>query len=258
MWLAALGALAATVAASALDYGMTREQVLHELGRPTSDMAVGNRLILTYPQNVRIELVDGKVAVVKGLAVVDGAFRPPGYVSPAAKAQAVAVAQVAAKKEEDAFRQEITGGQAKPGAELEKTIGQIEEMSRPAVPAAAKGFDGPAFLLEAILKALMVLLALLAAARFWNCGLLFGGVVLAVSADALTRTAVDFAGTQWLGLPTLFGADEAIAGLALLLVLKQVAINRSTPVVARVVLATKTFTLVIGSFVVTVLLRLIH
>ena len=46
---------------------MTKQELLRELGKPTSLLTKGGREILIYPNNVRIELDQGRVVSVKGL-----------------------------------------------------------------------------------------------------------------------------------------------------------------------------------------------
>lgn len=65
-----LAVLVALLLASALraDVGVgdTRDEVIRQHGRPTSSAQRGNREYFVYPKGGRIELVDGKVADVKG------------------------------------------------------------------------------------------------------------------------------------------------------------------------------------------------
>jgi hypothetical protein len=58
--------LAAIVSAAEIGIGDAREDVLRQLGKPTSIARRGDHEILLYPKGGRVELVNGKVADVKG------------------------------------------------------------------------------------------------------------------------------------------------------------------------------------------------
>jgi hypothetical protein len=70
--------LLGAVKLGAVDIGMARLLVIHELGHPTSSVARGNTEIMTYPKGVRITLRDGKVTEVtlttKTFSIVVGSF----------------------------------------------------------------------------------------------------------------------------------------------------------------------------------------
>ena len=257
---------------AALDYGMSREQVIQELGKPTADVVHGSRQVLSYPKNVRIELVDGKVSVIKGLEVVDGVFRLPGAAKAAAPAgpvetaeqkaarvaeeQAAAVEQAARERAEAELQRQADAERAKQTAEMEKAIGQLEAAhDRSAEPPAAPSFDVLAFGLELVVKWLMMLAALKLTCKFWGYDVFWSSLLIAAAADTATRVAVGLVGHHLLGMFTLFYCDEAVAALVLFVVLKKVSINQSTAFAAQVTVTSKVFSVVVGSLLVTVLLQ---
>lgn len=61
--------LAFAPAAHAVSLGATKEDVIQELGKPSSTAGRDRREILSYPKGVRITLVDGRVESAQGLAL---------------------------------------------------------------------------------------------------------------------------------------------------------------------------------------------
>jgi hypothetical protein len=266
----------------ALDYGMTREQVRQELGKPAAEARRGPREILTYPNDIRIELENGKVTVIKGLEVVEGAFVLPGAPAPTPQTGATATAvespadkSVAAGENEEpaeetpaeiaeAARLEAEAekryqeANTKAMAEMEKAIGQLETLhDQQSEPLPPPEFNVAAFLVEVVVKWLLMLAALKLACKFWGYDTFWSSLLIGAAADTAVRVAVDLIGHHWLGMMSLFYADEAIAAIVLVLVLKKVSINQSTAFAVQITVTSKVFSVVVGSFLVTVLLNVL-
>ncbi|HEX2862556.1 MAG TPA: hypothetical protein VHN79_12995, partial [Lacunisphaera sp.] len=242
----------------ALDYGMTREQVVNELGKPATAVRRGTREVISYPNNVRIELENGKVAVIRGLEVVDGAFVLPGAAAPVAAPiseekpagkeadeidsdaipakETPAEMEAVARLEEEAEKR-YQEANTKALAEMEKAIGQMEALhDRSAEPMPEPDFDAVAFLIEVSVKWVLMLAALKLACKFWGYDTFWRSLLIAAAADTGVRVVVDLIGTHALGMMSLFYADEAIAAIALVLVLKKVSINQSTAFAVQITL----------------------
>lgn len=259
----------ATVQASAVYYGQSRAEVMQELGKPASDLKRGTREILLYKSG-RIELEDGKVAVVQGIAVADGPGAPPAaetaapapIAAPAEPAKESAVvptkpeekpAPVAAAKATEKAKardaeQEMLEADAAARAKMEK---EIEAMENP--PAHEPSYDaGPprwvTFLVELVIKALMMLAALWLTTKYWGVEISWFGLAMAALADTVTRAVVGSIALWALGMGSTMYADEATAAIILVVVLRKVSYNQSLAQAVTITLTSKTFSIVVGSF----------
>jgi len=245
--------------ASAVYYGQTRAEVLQELGKPTSELKRGEREILIYKAG-RLELEDGKVAVVQGLPVTDGPVAAPA-VQPAPSVPEPATAQAepksapaptpapkAAEKTKPGTEQELIEADATARTKMEKEIEALENPppARGSLPA------GPprwlTFLVELLIKAFMTLAALWLTTKYWSVEISWFGLGMAALADTVTRAIVGAVALWALGMGTTMYADEATAGIILVVVLRKVSYNQSLGQAVTIALTTKTFSIVVGSF----------
>lgn len=256
--------------ASAVYYGQSREDVIAELGKPNSELRRGGREVLIFKAG-RLELDNGKVAVVQGLPVTDGPVAaPPANAQPAAlpsetgKPVAVeaeqpkvlpvpAASQPAAK--EKSVEQQMIEADVAARAKMEK---QIEELENPPKP--THDYDrGPprwlTFIVELIVKALMMLAALKLTTKYWGVEISWFGLAMAAIADTVTRAAVGAVALWALGMGTAMYADEATAAIVLVVVLRKVSYNQSLAQAVTITLTSKTFSIVVGSFLSVFLLR---
>ena len=238
----------------AVEIGMERILVVHELGHPVSSVARGGTEVMTYPAGVRITLKDGRVTAIAGLkstAAVPAAEEPAAEV-PAAPAPTKAEADEMAR-----FEKQAAAADAKARAEMEKTIGDLENMhGRPPVQAAPP-FSFLNFALGLALKWFLTLAALKLTCKYWGAEVFWTGLMAVALVDVVLRGAVGLIGLLLLQLPSLFYADEALAAIAMVLVLRKVSINQSMAQAVQITMTTKTFSIVVGSMLFTVLLRLI-
>jgi hypothetical protein len=254
------------VAGAAVRYDMTKDELLKELGKPTSVLVKGGREVLTYPNNVRIELEHGKVVSVKGLDIVAAeAAEAAAVVAAEQKKAEEAAAKVEAEQQKKLDEEEAraekaaAAADAKARAEMEKAIGDMENMhgGAPTLPA-QESFAVGEFLLGLVVKWLLMVAALKLTTKYWNADVEWKGLMLAAAADTGVRAVVLFIGERLLKMFSVFYADEALAAIVLVLVLRKVSTNQSLQQAVTITMTCKVFSVVVGSFLVTVLLHALH
>lgn len=285
-WLLLPALLLATIAGAVVRYDMPKAELLQELGKPTSVLRKGNREVLIYPNNVRIEIEEGKVVSVKGIDLVAAeaaAANPPPV--PAAPAEAKSPAEPGAKTETKAgaeeddedlgptltpeqqkalaemqakLEKESAAASAKATAEIEKAITDLEEASSQPAELEEHGFAVLDFVVELVVKWLLMLAALKLTAKYWGVDIEWQGLMLASAADTAVRAVVIGVGEGLLGMFSVFYADEAIAAVVLVMVLRKVSTNQSLQQAVTVTLTSKVFSIVVGSFLSVVALRALH
>ena len=257
-WLPAVifGLLAVTC--SAVYYGETREEVLKELGKPSSILMRGGREVFLYPKGARIEFEAGKVAVVQGLEVTEGPVAEPAQTEaptaePAAGAAPASPETKAEtpepKAERDAGEQaekELEAERTKQQAEFEKAIAQLENPQMRTEPAHSAWAE---LLVGLAVKALMMLVALKFTTKYWDFNIEWTGLAIAAGADTGVRAVMGVIGEIVMKLPSLFYADEAVAALVLVAVLRKVSHNKSLARAVTITMTVKVFSTVVGSMV---------
>ena len=263
-WLPAVifGLLAVTC--SAVYYGETREEVLKELGKPTSILMRGGREVFLYPRGARIEFEAGKVAVVQGMEVTDGPMAKPVQTEaptaePAAETAPASPETKAETPEQKAEREaaekaekEFEAERKKQQAEFEKAIAQLENPQAHAEPAHSAWAE---LLVGLVVKALMMLAALKLTTKYWDFHIEWAGLAIAAGADTAVRAVVGVIGEILLKMPTLFYADEAIAAFVLVAVLRKVSHNKSLARAVTITMTVKVFSIVVGSMVAVALMN---
>jgi hypothetical protein len=268
-WLIALSLLVSSVSA-AVRYDMTKEELLRELGKPTSILAKGGREVLIYPHNVRIELAQGKVVSVKGidLAAAEAAAANPPTAPADQQAEPtdseeeepkLTPEQLKAQAEAEAkLEKEMAEADAKANAEIEGAIAQLENLDSQSEETSAPSFAILDFLVELFIKWLLMLAALKLTAKYWNADIEWKGLMIAAAADTAVRAVVLGIGEGLLGMFSVFYADEALAAIVLVMVLRKVSTNQSLQQAATITLTSKVFSIVVGSFLSVVILRSLH
>jgi hypothetical protein len=235
---------------------MARILVIHELGHPISSVARGNTEIMTYPKGVRITLKAGKVTEVVGLKPAEAAATA---VEPAAEPAAEAPEPALTKEQAQELarmEKQQAAADAKARAELEKSLTDLENMhSQPATHLLPPPFDFLSFGIGLAVKWVLTLAALKLSCKYWGSDVFWTGLMLVALVDVLVRGIVGLIGFKLLHMMSLFYADEALAGLAMVLVLRKVSINQRLALAVEITLTTKTFSIVVGSFLVTILLH---
>lgn len=260
----AVGSLA--VEAAAVYYGQSRADVIHELGQPASVLKRGEHEVLIFKTG-RIELESGRVAVVQGLPVTEGpgtgaveaapiqsAASATSAIGPAARpaAEGAKPAEVTGKKDEEG---ELLAADVAARAKLEQAI---EEMGNPAArqPAEAVGPSrGLTFVVELVIKGLMMFAALWLTTKYWSVDIAWSGLITAAAADTATRAVVGAVVLWALGLGSTLFIDDALAALVLVGVLRKVSYNHALAQAVTIMLTSKTFAIVVGSFLSTFLMH---
>ena len=264
-WLIALSLLVASVSA-AVRYDMTKEELLRELGKPTSVLAKGGREVLIYPNNVRIELDQGKIVSLKGidLAAAEATAANPPTASadqPVAPADSGEEAEPVLTPEQQKAQADAEAKFAKEtaeaDAELEKGIAQLEN-AETHDETTAPSFAILDFLVELLVKWLLTLAALKLTAKYWSADIEWKGLMIAAAADTAVRAVVLGIGEGLLGMFSVFYADEALAAIVLVLVLRKVSTNQSLQQAVTITLTSKVFSIVVGSFLSVAILRALH
>ncbi|HLP24304.1 MAG TPA: hypothetical protein VK477_01410 [Acidobacteriota bacterium] len=245
--------------ASAVYYGQSRAEVIQELGKPASDLKRGAREVLIYKAG-RIELEDGKLTVVQGIAVAEGpgvtreklveAAASEAKIEPTEsplEAKEPAKAPSAAKESAKSVEQQMIEADVAARAKMEKDIEALEN------PPPHEHLEaGPprwlTFVVELIIKAIMMLAALWLTTKYWSVEISWFGLAMAAVADTVTRAAVGAVALWALNMGTTMYADEATAAIVLVVVLRKVSYNQSLSQAVTITLTSKTFSIVVGSF----------
>lgn len=269
LWLAGFF-LAWVATAVALSPDATREQVIAELGKPTSVAKLGKREIMIYPKGVRLELEEGRIVAAKGITLeasgtTVAVVQPAPTPAPAEEdddkepplteqeKKRIAAEEAAAEKE---FAQD---GKGHGPIDLDKAVENLSkdhEQAQKTPP--SRSFDYVGFAIELFLKFLLTVAALKLACKYWGAEVFWSGIMTVCAVDVAVRGGIALIGEVLLDFPTLFMADELVASIVMMLLLKKLSINHSITQAVELTLTTKTFSIVVGSFVVTVLLRILN
>ena len=241
----------------------TREQVIAELGKPTSVAAHGGREILIYPKGVRLELEGGRIVSAKGIALSDAVAAPVATEAapPGKRAEKAPGAAEKDKKQVTTAKEvaAIKPAQNDALADMAKTVDKMEASNVAAQhPPPPKAFDFVGFAVEVALKFLLIAAALKLACKYWGAEVSWTGLVTVAAADVVVRGGMGLVGTLLLGFPSLFYADEAVGALVMVLLLKKLSYNHSLAQAVELTITSKTFSIVVGAFLVTMILRLLH
>lgn len=76
--------------------------------------------------------------------------------------------------------------------------------------------------------------------------------------DVAVRSVIGLIGFLLLDMSSLFYADEAVAAIVMVLVLRKVSINQSMAQAVQITMTTKVFSVVVGSFLFVVMLNLLR
>lgn len=240
---------------------MARVNVLQELGRPVSAITRGNTEVMTYKDGVKITLKDGRVTGITGLKTAEAApaAPAPAVAEPAEPVPVEPVLTKAEQEEQARLEKQWAAEAAKGRAEMEKALVDLENLhGQPPVPAGPPEFDAGEFLLGLVLKWLLTLAALKLTCKYWGCEVFWSGLMTVAAVDVGVRAVIGLLGFLLLQMPSLFYADEAVAAVVMVLVLRKVSINQSLAQAVQITVTTKVFSIVVGSFLYVVLLNLLH
>ncbi len=266
-WLICLLLLLAN-AGAAVRYDMSKAELMQELGKPVSVLVRGDREVLIYPNNVRIEIEQGKVVVVKGLDLAAQEAAPPPVTAPAdaaaptetepAEPMLTPEEQKAEAEAEAKMDQALAESDAKARAEMEKAITEMETLGDASTHPSEPSFNLTGFLLELFIKWALMLAALKLTCKYWGADVDWSGLMIAAAADTAVRAIVGVIGYVVLEMFTLLYADEAIAAIVLVLVLRKVSTNQSLQQAVTITMTSKVFSIVVGSFLTVLILNALH
>lgn len=236
-------ALLSSVASAEIGSGDSRDEVLRQLGKPTSIARRGNHEILLYPQGARVELVDGKVADAKGpLPVVAPRIEPatrragstaplPNDDSPSPPASpAAAVTAVPASTAVSVTTPTArTDNPPTVNAALEKNV---EAMDSPwgaspiPAPRPSPANSLPSFLVGLLLRFVVTVLALKLAFKYWEMDAFWTGIVLIAGIDLALHAIFQLLGPATSGLTTLAPVENGVPGLVLIYTVHRFCFNK--------------------------------
>jgi hypothetical protein len=235
--------------------GMDRAALVQELGPPVSRAAMGAHEILLYPNDVRIELQDGKVVDVEGMSY---RTKPPA-ISPVQNAPATVAetpkVETPAPGEVDTATQAEAPATENERAKMEDAVMQMEKTHDEPQETPSQGKVAMKLLVEFFLRWVVMVFALKLTCIFWGVTVEWPGLMLAALADAVTRMTLHLAAIYFLHLPSFFFVENGVAAVVLVIVLMKVSINRGVKQAVQLTLTSKTFALVVWAVVITVMLR---
>lgn len=234
--------------AQTVEPGMARVHVLQILGEPASAISRGETEYLTYRDGTKVTLIQGIVSEATGLPET-----PAETVSP----------PIETPPEEASIQIYDENAQVVPetveSSNFAQAISQLESHSSPQdIYAPANRFSLIELFAGIFLKTIVTILALKLTSKYWGYEILWGGIIVVAIVDTTVRTGVTAGAKYLLGFPTTFYADEAIAALVMVMLVQKMSTSQSLNQAIQITLTTKVFTIVAGSFLVTMALQLLH
>jgi hypothetical protein len=238
-------ALCASLVAAAFSHaeigiGDTREEVLRQLGKPTSIARRGDHEILLYPKGGRVEILAGKVADVKG--PLPGAVVSPAQ--PTVPVQQPAAPSAISDTPLGALQRTIAPAKAEsppqlpqsdgfnPGAMAQELGAQIEKMetgwgAAPPIPANHSPLDSlPLFITGLLIRFTFTVFALKLAFKYWEMDAFWSGVFIISGIDLVLHAILELLGPASGGLTTLVAVENGIAGLVMVLTIHRFCFNK--------------------------------
>jgi hypothetical protein len=232
--------------------GMARIHVLQELGEPASAMSRGGIEVLAYRNGAKITLVDGLVTEAVGLP-------PPSDRENAAETKIAAQPVISAEEQAIIAAEEAALSQqgAEQQVRIEQILSELENRhSNPRANLAPPKFNLVTFLAGFLINTIVTLLAVKLTSKYWGYEILWGSIAIVAIVDNAVRTAVSMGGKLLLGMPTVFYADEAISAIVMVMLVRKMSTSQSLNQAIQITMTTKVFTIVAGSFFVTMFLQL--
>lgn len=257
-----LAGLWAGSTAAAVEIGTARVNVIQELGQPAAAIARGDTETFTYRDGVKIKFKHGRVTEIIGLKPADQAVTAEGAATgttPApAEAEPAEPEEPKLTKEQqaelDKLEKQEAEADAKSRAHMEKAIADMENAGHES-PMVETAVSIVAFFIGIGLKWLLTIAALKLACKYWNSEVPWTGILLVSIIDVVIRGVIEFVGYRVMHAMSLFYFDEAVSAFVMVLTLRKVSINQRLSLAVEVVFTVKTFTIVVGSFLITFALR---
>ena len=248
-YLLLISLLIAGICLAEIGIGDAREEVLRQLGKPTSIARRGDHEIFLYPKGGRIEFVDGKVADVKGplpTPIFPTAPAVPEPVKgatpeqaktfvpePAAPALKPTVAPAPPAKIAPSTKPAAAApGEFNPAAVSEELAKHVEKMDTPwggAVeqPTAHSPLESlPELLAGLAMRFVFTVLALKLAFKYWEMDAFWTGVFLIAGIDMALHAILELLGPHTGGFTTMAGVENGIPGLVLIYTINRFCFNK--------------------------------
>lgn len=229
--------LLASAALADVGIGDSRESVLNAYGKPTSIARRADHEIFMYPKGGRIELIDGKVADVKGplptpiiSATIEPATPLPSGTPVSELPAAATKAAVAAKPAQPPPAAPVPA--FNPAIAAHAVGNKVENMnsawgSLPAPRKAPSALDGLAELFTGLLlRFAFTVVALKAAFKYWEMDAFWKGIFAIATIDFAVHAALKFLGPVTNGVTTMASVENGVTGVVLIFTIKHFCFNK--------------------------------
>ena len=219
--------------------GDARDDVLRQLGKPTSIARRGDHEIFLYPKGGRIEFVNGKVADVKG--PLPTPIAPPPAPTPAPVTEPTVTEPKAtpapkvppAQKTPPPKPVTVPSGEFNPAAMSEELAKHVEKMETPWGGTAPERqtihspLDSlPEFLTGLALRFVFTVAALKLAFKYWEMDAFWKGVFFIAGIDLTLHAILEVLGPASGGFTTMVGVENGIPGLVLIYTINRFCFNK--------------------------------
>lgn len=248
------GLLACVSPLFAVEAGASKDDVIAELGRPTSQVARGNREILSYPKTVRIELVDGQVQSAEGISLTfreeEAGAKSKGTAPKWREGKALEPENARDENPSRAERKSIHS-EAKPHVDPVAALDRLAHQAEAESDQSGRAVNHPTLAALAFLLGfhfIVTLIALKLAFKFWSMDALATGVLMIALIDVSLHGVFATLGPLTNGLTTMPAVENGIPGIVMILSIRHFCFNKNltdaiqtAAVVKVVVLLLKTF-----------------
>ncbi|MBK9989397.1 MAG: hypothetical protein IPP19_01360 [Verrucomicrobia bacterium] len=244
-------ALANVLVAAGVREGMTRLEVEASMGKPVSVLLRGNRLVLSYPNGGRVELIEGRVVDMLHVPVAtDAQALPVPPVSEAEPADSEESEPDQSVDEMKNVQEPSPKGAVVPVAKpptLEERLTAMQERAPQERP--ALGGILLVVLIGGVIRIVIVMVVLKLAFKWADVHAEWGQMFLPALADTIVRSTFEFVGTAVLHVMSWFYFDEATAYIVLLIVLMKTTHACTLSRAVGVAAAAKLMSIVVGGMV---------
>lgn len=238
--------------AAGIREGMTRDEVEAELGRPTAVLKKGDRLVLTYPKQGRVELMDGRVVEMAFVPVAEGGAVPEPEPKQLPKTKAVEETKPA------------SGAAAKPSSSSAKPASKPSAVqpafqSEPEEHGSSHGSHHTmlVLLVGGVIRILITMVVLKLSFKWADVHADWSQMIAPAVIDALVRAGISIVAMIAFKTDSLFYVDEAIAYFALLVALMKTTHACTLPRAIAVAAGAKLMSVVVGSAVTLMVLKIL-
>jgi hypothetical protein len=218
--------------------GDPRDEVLRQLGKPSSIARRGNHELLLYPKGGRVEIVDGKVTDVKGplpTPIVEPSREAPSATAAANQApapQPSATPPKAAPPSAPPPSTFATSDDYNPAIAANELAKHVEKMDTawgmaPAPVEPVSPLDSiPSFLTGLLIRFVFTVVALKLAFKYWEMDAFWKGVFLIAGIDLVVHATFELLGPVTHGFTTMVAVENGIAGLVLIYTIHRFCFNK--------------------------------